>query len=165
MKIGILSDMHNDKDHLVAALKVFAGEGIRVVVCGGDVTDPGLVPLFAGLEVHLVEGNIDQDPKSLARAVDRLGNGSTFGLEYTATIEGKRIAVLHGHLVDRLIESIHSGLYDYVIHGHTHRRRDERIGSTRVINPGALGGLRMEHRSCAVLDLGKDQLRFVEIGS
>ena len=110
-------------------------------------------------------GNIDQDPKSLARAVDRLGNGSTFGLEYTATIEGKRIAVLHGHLVDRLIESIHSGPYDYVIHGHTHRRRDERIGATRVINPGALGGERMEKRSCAVLDVSQDQLRFIEIES
>ena len=165
VKIGILSDMHNHKDNLAAALKTFEREGIRLVICCGDVTDAELIPLFTGLELHLVEGNIDHNPKSLTRAVERLGNGSTFGLEYTATLDGRRIAVLHGHLVDRLIESIHSGLYDYVIHGHTHRRRDERIGATRVINPGALGGERMEKRSCAVLDVSQDQLRFIEIGA
>jgi predicted phosphodiesterase len=26
--------------------------------------------------------------------------------------------------------------YDYLLHGHTHVRRDERAGRTRIINPG-----------------------------
>ena len=164
MKIGILSDMHNDRQNLAAALKVFDREGIRTVLCCGDVTDPDLISLFTGLELHVVEGNIDHDPKGLARAVARLGNGSTFGLGYSTTIEGKRLMTLHGHMADVLSDAIRSGLFDYVLHGHTHRRRDERIGRTRIINPGALGGTRSETRSCAVLDVGKDQLRFVEIG-
>ena len=164
MKIGILSDTHNNADNLTAALKILERESIRVVIFCGDMVDAGLLPLFAGLALHLVEGNIDYDPPGLARAVERLGEGSTFGLEYTATIAGKRIAALHGHLDDRLNEAIHSGVYDYVFHGHTHRRRDERIGTTRVINPGALGGIRFEKRSFAILDLASDHLRVVEIG-
>lgn len=164
MKIGILSDTHNNADNLTAALKILERESIRVAIFCGDVVDAGLVRLFAGLELHLVEGNIDHDPPALAGAVEQLGNNSTFGLEYTAAIDGKRIAVLHGHLEDRLRETIHSGVYDYVFHGHTHRRRDERIGATRVINPGALGGLRFEKRSFAILDLATDRLRVVEIG-
>ncbi len=164
MKIGILSDTHNNADNLTAALKVLARESIRVVIFCGDVVDARLLPLFAGLELHLVEGNMEHDPPGLARAVERLGGGSTFGSEYTATIDGKRIAVLHGHLEDRLWEAIHGGVYDYVFHGHTHRRRDERIGATRVINPGALGGIRFEKRSFAILDLATDHLRVVEIG-
>jgi len=164
MKIGILSDMHNDRQTLVAALKVFARENIRTVICCGDVTDPDLIALFAGLELHLVEGNIDHDPKGLSRAAQRLGNGSTFGLGYSTTLDGKRLIALHGHLADVLNDAIRSGLFDYVLHGHTHRRRDERSGRTRLINPGALGGTRHEPRSCAVLDVGKDQLRFIEIG-
>ena len=163
MKIGVLSDVHNNTDNLVAALKILDRESIRVVIFCGDMVNVELVPLFAGLELHLVEGNVEHDPPALARAVERLGNDSTFGPEYTATIEDKRIAALHGHLTDRLNETVHSGLYDYVFHGHTHRRRDERVGATRVINPGALGGLRHETRSFAILDLATDHLRVVEI--
>jgi len=146
------------------ALKILDRESIKVVFFCGDVVDPGLVPLFAGLELHAVEGNIDHDPAALRRAVERLGNGSTFGLEYTTTIDGKHIIALHGHLVDRLIETIHSGLYNFVIHGHTHRRRDERVGATRVINPGALGGKRDETRSIAILEPATGELRVIAIG-
>ena len=165
MKIGLLSDTHNNTENLTEALKIPDRESIRVVIFCGDVVDAELLPLFAGLELHLVEGNVDHDPAGLRRAVERLGNGSTFGLEYVATFEGKRIAALHGHLTDRLIEAIHSGVHDYVIHGHTHRRRDERIGATRVINPGALGGIRYESCSLAILDLATDDLRVIEIGA
>ena len=28
---------------------------------------------------------------------------------------------------------------DFLLHGHTHVPRDERIGATRVFNPGAVG--------------------------
>lgn len=165
MKIGLLSDTHNHTENLAQALKVLSRESISTVIFCGDVVDPALVPMFAGLELHLVEGNIDRDPDALRRAVQRLGDGCTFGLEYAATIDGKRLIALHGHLVDRLIETIHSGLYHYVIHGHTHRRRDERVGATRVINPGALGGKRDETRSIAILDTAGDELRIVEIGT
>jgi predicted phosphodiesterase len=37
---------------------------------------------------------------------------------------------------------------------------DKRIGKTRVINPGALGGLKKQSRSVALLDLETDQLIF-----
>ncbi len=164
MKIGLLSDTHDNTENLTEALKILDRESIRVVIFCGDVVDVELLPLFAGLELHLVEGNIDQDPAALRRAVERLGNSSTFGLEYTATLEGRRIVALHGHLTDRLNELIHSGVYDYVIHGHTHRRRAERIGATHVINPGALGGIRYERHSFAILDLATDDLHIVEIG-
>jgi len=163
MKIAILSDTHDHRDNLIAALKTLKRESIRTVIFCGDLTDAGLVPLMAGLEVHLVEGNVDSDRAALRRAVERLGAGSTFGLEYAATIEGKQVAVLHGHLTDRLIETIHGGLHDYVFHGHTHRRRDERIGRTRVVNPGALGGMHFQTRSFAILDLATDDLRVVEV--
>jgi len=163
MKIGILSDVHNHRDNLRQALTRLEGESVRRVMFCGDLTDASLVPLFTGLEAHFVEGNVDADPPSLARAIERLGNGSTFGVEYTSTIGGRRVAVLHGHVTGRLIESIHGGLYDVVLHGHTHCRRDERFGTTRVINPGALGGKQEQTRSFAILDLAADQLQVIEL--
>lgn len=163
MKIGLLSDTHNNINNLAAALKIFDRESIHTIFFCGDLVDAGCVPLFAGLELHLVEGNMDPDPAALLRAVQHLGNGGTFGLEYEVTLSGKHMLLLHGHLNERLNEVLHNGLYDYVIHGHTHRRRDERIGNTRVINPGALGGIRHESRSIAILDLAQDQLNVIEV--
>jgi predicted phosphodiesterase len=37
---------------------------------------------------------------------------------------------------------------------------DERIGKTRLINPGAVGGSGSESRSIAILDLVSDELIF-----
>jgi predicted phosphodiesterase len=52
---------------------------------------------------------------------------------------------------------------DYLLMGHTHRRHDARVGLTRVINPGALGGTQHEARSVCVLDLANDQLEIIRL--
>ncbi|MBI2647490.1 metallophosphoesterase family protein, partial [Candidatus Woesearchaeota archaeon] len=54
-----------------------------------------------------------------------------------------------------------SNKYDYVLTGHTHIKRDEKIGKTRIINPGALFGI--HPYTIALLDVEKDKLNFVEI--
>ena len=50
---------------------------------------------------------------------------------------------------------------DYILHGHTHCKRDERIGRCRVINPGALH--RANPKSVATLDTASDTLTFHDI--
>jgi predicted phosphodiesterase len=52
---------------------------------------------------------------------------------------------------------------NYLLHGHTHEPRDERIESTRVINPGAL--FRARRYTVALLEPEKDRLQFVDVGS
>jgi predicted phosphodiesterase len=51
--------------------------------------------------------------------------------------------------------------HDYLLHGHTHVRRDERVGKTRVINPGALH--RAAEKTVALLDLAADRLEYLRI--
>ena len=80
------------------------------------------------------------------------------GLFLDFELAGKRILVIHGDDGYGLRMAIKSGEYDYVFTGHTHRVRDEKVGNTRVINPGALGGAFYEPRSIAYLDLETDQL-------
>jgi hypothetical protein len=58
---------------------------------------------------------------------------------------------------------ISDGEHAYVFHGHTHRRNDRRVGPTRVINPGALGGMRWQQRSFCILDLATDEVDFVTV--
>ena len=73
---------------------------------------------------------------------------------------GKRFAVFHGH-ENEFLRTLKSPDADYVLHGHTHMRRDDRIGTCRVINPGALH--RADPTTVATLDTDTDELRFHEI--
>ena len=64
---------------------------------------------------------------------------------------------------DRYIqERIEAQDYDYVLCGHTHVRRDERIGKTHIINPGALS-YRTVTPGFAFLDVENDRLEFVDL--
>ncbi len=160
MLLGLLSDTHNATAATQAALAIFRREGVTRLLHCGDITSGDIVLLFAGWEVTFALGNMDKQPADLAAAARQIGCAPP-RLSVDLVVDGFPIALLHGH--DGLEQAIRSGAYRYVIHGHTHLRRDERLGGTRVINPGALGGLRREPRSVAVLDVAADLLRFIPV--
>lgn len=76
-------------------------------------------------------------------------------------LEDVKLAFLHGDDHALLRQLIDSGEYAYLFHGHTHQRRDEQIGPTRVINPGALH--RAAVKTFAVLDLASGDLETVAV--
>jgi putative phosphoesterase len=162
MKLGILSDTHNNVENTERALDILRERGAERLIHCGDLTTPGIVALFDGWRVDFVFGNMDKKRGSLKEAVDALPSAS-IGEVFEATLDGTRIVAYHGHDEDRLYGLIYQGGYDIVLHGHTHRRRDDRVMGTRVINPGALGGTRHERRSLCVLDLGSGSLEVVKL--
>lgn len=162
MKIGILSDTHNQASNTCRALDLLRERGAEQLIHCGDITTPEIVGLFEGWPVVFVFGNMDHHAAALARAVEKL-DGAVIGYQFTAEIEGRRIAVCHGHDAQLLKEMTRAGLYDYVFHGHTHRRRHERVGETSIINPGALGGLRRQSRSVCVVDLAAGRVDFIDL--
>ncbi|WP_322800426.1 metallophosphoesterase [Thermoflexus sp.] len=162
MRIGILSDTHDHIENTRRALELLRQEQVERLFHCGDVTSPEVVSLFEGWDVLFVRGNLDR-LNALEPAVVALGRQPFLGDELSTTVAGRRILILHGDDTERLNQAIASGEFDYIFHGHTHRRRDERIGRTRIINPGALGGVRHESRSFCILDLETDELRFIEV--
>jgi len=158
MKIGILSDTHDDLDAVRKACDLFAAEGISLLLHCGDVCGPAVVEALEGFTVYFALGNMDRIP-ALGLAVDAL-QGGRLALLHTLTLDGRSIALIHGDDGRALRSLITSGTYTYVFHGHTHRHRDERRGSTRVINPGALGGIRWEPPYICILDLDTDEVNF-----
>jgi putative phosphoesterase len=162
MKIGVLSDTHDNIGNLQAALDVLRREDINVVLHCGDLTSARLLSLFEGFELHLVQGNVDGASQVIAHAVRRLGNGSTYGLTYEADLDGVSVAVIHGDDDEARKTLQRSGLYAFVFHGHSHKRKDKMKGRTRVINPGALGGKQVESRSFCIVNLETGQVHFVE---
>ena len=164
MRLGVLSDTHNDLSNLRAALQVFRAEGIPRLIHCGDLTGPELAMELAGFEVTYLVGNMDAHRGSIAAALRQANPANRIRDTFTGEVGGVPVAATHGHHSGAVENLAHSGLYAWVFHGHTHRRRNEIVGSTRIINPGALGGLKPEYRSACVVDLVKAEARFVRVG-
>jgi putative phosphoesterase len=162
MKIGIVSDTHDNQRNLETALSILAAEGVRTVFHCGDICGPGIIQTLAGFDVWISQGNMDRH-LGLTQAVEEtLGRGRLAWL-HKPTLDGFQMALIHGDNKDALGDLITSGQYAYVFHGHTHLRRDQMIGHARVINPGALGGIQRQSRSFCILDLSTSKVQFVEL--
>jgi len=163
MKIGIIADTHDETDHLKAALEILQAEGVKTILHCGDVCGPHVIRALAGFDVWIAQGNMDGDFKLTQAVEEAFGRGRLAWLQ-RPVLDGTSIAMLHGDNEEALQNLIASGEYAYVFHGHTHRQRDQTMGRTRVINPGALGGGRSRRYSFCILDLETGGTRFVELG-
>jgi uncharacterized protein len=149
MKIGILSDTHNNIEMAQKALAVFKDNNVDIVVHAGDITSPKMLGLFKGLNPRFVLGNGDIDTEALNAESEKLGFGP---IKDSCVFEadGKKIIIFHGSDVLQFRAAMASGMYDYVIKGHTHIFENYVVNNTRVINPGALYGA--DEFSVAILD-------------
>lgn len=163
MKIGIMSDSHGHAGNLKKALDVCRENGITRIVHCGDLATASMVRQFVGFDVSYVFGNVDDSHGEIELAFAMQNANNSADLVYSGTIGGVSVAATHGHLRGKVEELARSKQYRYVFTGHTHRRRDETIKRTRIINPGVLGGTRYQDRSMCILDLATDIAEFVTI--
>ncbi len=137
MNIGLVSDTHGHLEFARLAVRMLQSLDIEQVIHCGDIGSPEVVELFQDWPTHYVMGNVDTDPRPLRAAIERM-NGVYHGRFGTLEAAGRRFAFLHGDDERLLHDTIVGGQYDLVCHGHTHVARLERIGTTLVVNPGAL---------------------------
>jgi len=148
MKIGVVSDTHNEVRAVQQALKTLDGLSIDLIIHCGDV-GPNVVPLFNGLTAHFVRGNMD-DPQTFGGLIDDPGH--TFHDRIgSLELEGCRVAFLHGDDVKLFRNTVYSGRFDLVCYGHTHAFALTKEGSTLLLNPGAVS--RSSQPSLAVVEL------------
>jgi putative phosphoesterase len=162
MRIGIISDTHDNLRNLETALEILEKEGIARLLHCGDLSGPGVVEAMSRFNVWIARGNVDHHPELEPTVLEILGNGR-LAEHHRLNLAGHTVLMVHGHREGELRRQISTGEYAYVFHGHTHRRRDETIGPTRVINPGALGGMRWQQRSFCIVDLESDEVAFIEV--
>ncbi len=72
MKIGILSDTHDQVERTARAVAALVGAGAEVLIHCGDITGPAVVRECAGLPSYYVFGNNDYDQDGLG---GRSGHG------------------------------------------------------------------------------------------
>jgi putative phosphoesterase len=160
--VGILSDTHDRVDAMAAAMKLLRDAGAEFFVHCGDVGSERVIDHLAGIPSAFVFGNTDWDRAALARYAQSVGV-ACYGALADLELGGKRVAVTHGDdfkLKQRLLAEQN---YDYLLQGHTHVRADQRVGRTRLINPGALH--RAREKTVALLDTTSDRLEFFVIAA
>ncbi len=70
MKIGVLSDTHEDVGNFEIALAAYRAEGIIQVIHCGDMTTADTARGLDGFEVFYVDGNMDQGLPEIYRITD-----------------------------------------------------------------------------------------------
>lgn len=162
MRIGIISDTHDDLRALERAVGVLRAEDITTLLHCGDLCTPSVLEALSDFDTWIARGNMDRHEALEPTAHEVLGAGRLAD-HHHLTLAGQSVVLMHGHQEGELRQLISAGDHAYVVHGHTHRRRDQRIGPTHVVNPGALGGMRWQRRSFCILDLEGNQTAFIKV--
>ena len=159
MRIGLLSDSHGRADRTAAAIELLAGRGAESFIHLGDIGDGDVIAAMAGHDVHVVFGNCDWDEDELQRActLHAVHVHHPIG---RIDVDGRTVAFTHGHRPELMDVALADGV-DWLLHGHTHMIRDELIGRTRIINPGALQ--REDRYTVGLLDTSSDSLEVLEV--
>ena len=158
MRLGILSDTHNQLERTRRAVELLIRGGAEVLIHCGDFTRPDILAACSSLPCYFVFGNNDGDNVAELRRVG--GQVGAVCLEWGDVIElgGKRIGVTHGDMrID--VKRVLAQVPDYLLSGHSHVANDFYDGAVRRINPGALH--RAEHHSVVILDLERDSVEFL----
>src|SRR3954470_24494839 len=97
MRLGILSDTHDQVARARVAVELLRDQGAEALVHCGDLTGPEMVAVCAELPCSFVFGNNDLDrTPDLARAMAEAG-AVCLGWGGELTLAGRRVAVVHGH--------------------------------------------------------------------
>lgn len=151
MRIGIVSDTHNNLRNVSQIVELFDRAGVDRVVHTGDITRPKTLELLARIEAPLVGvyGNNDRERDALQAVATRFGvrlADPPLDLSW----HERRILVVHD---PRDLDALLTPDHDLALHGHTHRYHLERRNGTLVFNPGECAGHLPGQNTVGVVDL------------
>jgi hypothetical protein len=159
MRIGIISDTHDDMQAIETAVAIFNSEKVSHVIHAGDITSPFTFEIFKQLSCNFtgIFGNNDGDKLLLRDKAE----GNLHNQPLNLIMHNKKIVVMHEpDIVHALSESGH---YDIVIYGHTHRPDITIIKNTLVVNPGKAARLQRGGSTIALADLETMEAKIINL--
>jgi putative phosphoesterase len=165
MLVGLMSDTHDNLPQIEKAVKYLNAQEVGLVLHAGDYVAGFVVPKLAQLNCKLVGvfGNNDGDHELLKKKFSETSNCTIHERFTQVTVEGYRIALLHGTETELLDAIITSGYFDAVVHGHSHLLGIQKMGKTLAINPGEVCGYITGKSTLAILDTAKKEARIVDL--
>ncbi len=154
MKIGVISDIHENFHNLILAMQKMKEEGVEQIICLGDLMNDGIAKVLSISEtpVHMIWGNNDGDKVMLTRTAFQKGSQLTISNNTYDFLEfdGKKIFVTHYEDLAQPMSA--SGNFDVVFFGHTHISKVEQHGRCTIVNPGEISAQRTGQATLAIYD-------------
>ncbi len=151
MIIGVTGDTHNNLKNIKTICSIFNENTTDLVFHTGDISLAKSLLAFKDLKCPLIAvlGNNDiEERESLEEAASNF-NCKIFEEPHFTIIDKKKFIVLHHpDLIDNnMIETS-----DFIIHGHTHRFRLEKIKNCFIFNPGECAGFMKNKNQIGIID-------------
>jgi len=165
MLIGIMADTHDNLPLVEKAVQKLNEENVGLVLHAGDYVAGFVILKFKELHAKLIGvfGNNDGDHELLKKRFSENPNLDMRGNFADVTVDGMRIALLHGSDRELLKALIESQSFDVVVHGHSHLAEAYKKGKTLVINPGEVCGYLTGKPTISLFDTAKREARQVEL--
>ena len=160
MKIGLTGDTHNNLKNVAIICDIFNSYGLNFVIHTGDVSLPKTLKAFEKLKVPLkgVFGNNDQgDKEGLKKVCEEKNFCFQDKLEIQISDENFLFAVHDPN-------DIENRFYkpgNIIVHGHTHRFRDEVYKDTFIFNPGECAGMIKGKNKIGIVDTNYPSMEII----
>ena len=151
MKFGLVGDTHNNLKSIENICDIFNENDVEFVIHTGDITLPKSLDLFKKLKMPLlgVFGNNDQEEKESLKEICKK-RGFSFSDELKIKFSNNKfIYAIHDPL------DIKDNFYasgNIIVHGHTHRFRDENVNESFIFNPGECAGMMKGLNQVGIID-------------
>lgn len=153
MLIGVVSDTHNNIKNIKRIISLFNDEDVSSVIHTGDIASEKALDQFSTLNAKLigVYGNNDRNESGLE------GIAKKYSFKFqnppkSIKILNKKITIFHEpDKIDSFIAE-NPGV-DLILHGHTHRYRNEVKDNTLIFNPGESAGMLKGKNAIGIVDL------------
>ena len=159
MLVGVVSDTHNNIKNIKKIICLFNEEQVDLVIHTGDISKSETLRIFSELDAPLVGvfGNNDRIEEGLKEVCEEY-NFKFQEPPLSLTLENKKIAVFHEpDLIKDYIKE-HKNI-DLILHGHTHRYKEETIDKTIYFNPGESAGSMEGKSALGIVNLNNLEIR------
>ena len=153
MKIGVVSDTHNNLKNIEIIINIFNDERVPIVIHTGDISNANTLEQFTKLNSELigVYGNNDRNESGLEEVAQK----NNFNFQQPP----KRLSLLDREIVvfhepDKIGQFLSENQsIEVVLYGHTHRYENKIRNGVLFFNPGESAGMQKGSNAIGILDL------------
>ena len=153
MKIGVVSDTHNNLKNIEIIINLFNEIKVPIVIHTGDISNANTLEQFSKLNSKLigVYGNNDRNELGLEEVAQK----NKFQFQdppRKLSLLDKEIVIFHEpDKIDQFLAE--NKLIDVVLYGHTHRYENNTRNGVLFFNPGESAGMLKGSNAIGILDL------------
>jgi uncharacterized protein len=159
MLVGVVSDTHNNIRNIKKIISLFNTEKVGLVIHTGDISKAETLKIFSNLNCPLVGvfGNNDRIEQGLKEVCE----DNSFRFQeppLPLTLNKKKVVIFHEpDLIENYI--IKNSNINLILHGHTHRYREEVIDNIIYFNPGESAGSLEGKSAIGIVDMDNLKIR------